>query len=355
MSTNTTLDVISFHLRGQNAGLIMRKLPECYVFECFELSATSEAVTSTKGRLQRSFPGPAIAITSDRMQDLSLCKALAQMLVQLDAQSPQEAWQKVSKAGSKTSEIRETLDPKHATEMLMGILRGIGEPVDIIRISKRTRDEVMWNNALKPWRRSPLWLLIRVALQTGLCKESRGHTAYKSFMIFFMAQILDHASTPSFSSDFLYAMAAKIAQRVSKLSISHKPSWLLDVERIIQSNHKRLCTRWRALEDNADPLRLQRVLNTANSSFRSDTTFSLTTLQPYLTTILNRKAPTSNKSVFQKECNHRIDPTQREIPISWRIDSESHICLTDFEIWVQNSLDDWLDRNKGLKGSCALD
>ncbi|KAH6696400.1 hypothetical protein BKA61DRAFT_498041 [Leptodontidium sp. MPI-SDFR-AT-0119] len=75
--------------------------------------------------------------------------------------------------------------------MLTGILRGIGQPVDAARIHKRTCDDVLWNNVLKPWRQSPLWLLLRVTLKTSLRTEANGrHKRYKSFMIFFMTHIL---------------------------------------------------------------------------------------------------------------------------------------------------------------------
>jgi hypothetical protein len=64
---------------------------------------------------------------------------------------------------SQTTEIRDTVYPKLVTEMLTGILRGVGQPAHVSRIHKRTRDDVLWNDALKPWRRSP----------SGFCFASR--------------------------------------------------------------------------------------------------------------------------------------------------------------------------------------
>lgn len=39
------------------------------------------------------------------------------------------------------------------TELFMGILRGIGHPIDPPRIDKRTRDDVLWDRTELPWRR----------------------------------------------------------------------------------------------------------------------------------------------------------------------------------------------------------
>jgi hypothetical protein len=127
---------------------------------------------TTKGRLRRCFPGPVVAVGQDRFADPFFCKALAQLLAKLDANTPKEVWLVVVKTHSRTPEIRDSLYPKFVIEMFTGILRGIGQLVNAARIHKRTRDDVLWNNALKPWRRSPLWLLLRVVLQTILRTEA---------------------------------------------------------------------------------------------------------------------------------------------------------------------------------------
>jgi hypothetical protein len=116
---------------------------------------------TAKGSLRRCFPGPVIAVSQDRMADSYFREALAQILAKLDANTPLEAWPVVSKAHSKSPEIRDSVHPKFVTDMLTGILRGVGQSVDVVRVYKRTRDDVLWRKTLQPWRRSPLWLLLR--------------------------------------------------------------------------------------------------------------------------------------------------------------------------------------------------
>ena len=64
-------DILALHMRSQNAGLIVRRSSDQYLFESFEVSPTTEAVIGTRGRLRRCFPGPAVAIGQDRIADTS--------------------------------------------------------------------------------------------------------------------------------------------------------------------------------------------------------------------------------------------------------------------------------------------
>jgi hypothetical protein len=75
-------DVLVIHIQTQNAGLIIRRTSDKYIFEAFELSSTAESVTTTIGRLRRFFPGPAIAIDQARILDDNCRKALIQCISQ---------------------------------------------------------------------------------------------------------------------------------------------------------------------------------------------------------------------------------------------------------------------------------
>lgn len=120
------------------------------MFESFELSPTTTAVIATKGRLRRSFPGPGIALDYETMAEPSFREALAELLVRLDTDTLIESIPVVSNTGSHTTEIRNTGHPMLVPEMLTSILRGIGWPADVSRIHKRTCDDVLWKDALKP-------------------------------------------------------------------------------------------------------------------------------------------------------------------------------------------------------------
>jgi hypothetical protein len=92
-------------------------------------------------------------------------------------------------------EDRDTTHPGMITDFIMNVIAAWGEPTDVKRITKHTREEVLWKNCLSPWRRSPLWLLLRVSLQLLFVRKNsntlHADSVYKAFMIFMQAQLLD--------------------------------------------------------------------------------------------------------------------------------------------------------------------
>ena len=276
------LDILPLHIQCQNAGIIIRRRAHDYSFESFELSATSEAVMKAKGRLRRRFPGPAIAVSQDRMKDASLREPLADTLAKMDAETSDSACSMVMKANSKVPEVRDTVHPRFITEWLNGILRAIGQPLDIKRIWKRTRDDVLWKDAYKPWRRSPLWLLLRVALQTTTAQDDLAYSymPYKSFMIFFEAYILDLATQASLPSDILFTMTTKISRRVLKLGEVNDSRWHWFVYEKVRFTQDKLSETWNILERNPDPLSTQLRWNPSGLLPACDISLSLSTLQP---------------------------------------------------------------------------
>ncbi|EKD16902.1 hypothetical protein MBM_05371 [Drepanopeziza brunnea f. sp. 'multigermtubi' MB_m1] len=190
--------------RERNAGLLIRKLPQRFQFESFELSAKSPVLMSTVGRLVRSFPGAAIAVDQTKVSTPGFRDVLTETLFALESEGIDESISKF---------------PGHAPRdgipvlKLPGILRGLGSPVAISRIHKRTKDEGIFGSGPKPFRRSPRWLLLKVSLQTTLADQKR----YEIFMIYFTATALERAVTADVSSDKIHVMLAKIARRIMKL------------------------------------------------------------------------------------------------------------------------------------------
>ncbi|KIJ64295.1 hypothetical protein HYDPIDRAFT_28736 [Hydnomerulius pinastri MD-312] len=119
------------------------------------------------GKLVCSYPGPAIAVPNKVFDNAVFRSELAAFLAQMNKDVLDSAATS-RKAGSTVVEERDTAHPRYITELLTGVLRGVGRPAEVNRISKRIGDDVVWNNAKLPWRRSSLWLVARVALQTSL-------------------------------------------------------------------------------------------------------------------------------------------------------------------------------------------
>lgn len=302
------LDILALHIRSQNAGLIIWRSSDLYSFESFEISPTSEAVIGTRGRLRRYFPGPAVVIGQDRIADSSFLKPLAELLIKLDAETPQEVLPTATKAYSKVIETREIVHPRFVTEMLTGILRAVGQPLNVFRIYKHTSDDVLWKDALKPWQHSPLWLFLRVVLQTSLMRndDEELHVRYKSFMLFFMTHVLEGALEASLPSDTLFLMTAKISRRALKLGVVDETAWLQYVETTIRAVQQELIRTWNSVEKHPDPLGMQQNWLPSQLSFLYDTELTLSRLRPYLANVSARSVAPSNHHHFILSCGHCI-------------------------------------------------
>ena len=122
----------------------------------------------------------------------------------MSSQTVPDAIPKQTKGGRAHGEIRDTAHPLIVTELLAGFMLAYGEAVNVASIRKHTRDEVLWNNCKKPWRRSPVWLLVKVSihlifLRTGLAARDAVRL-YKHFMISFTVCVLSQ-STPLLRDD----------------------------------------------------------------------------------------------------------------------------------------------------------
>jgi hypothetical protein len=129
---------------------------------------------------------------------------------------------KSRKAKVTVIEERDTAHPGLVTECLMAQLLAYGEHEQWPVFQKHMRDEVNWRSSKVPWRRSPRWFVMRVALQTVLLRlfgDDEGLAQYKIFMLCSVARLGVVAAhvRPEVPSDYLYIMQAKIGRRVCKL------------------------------------------------------------------------------------------------------------------------------------------
>lgn len=304
----------------------------------------------TTGKLLCSYPGPAIAVPLSKAKDPTFLEEFASFAEKMDRVVLQDAIPVSKKAGSEVPEERDTVHPKFITEMLTGILRAIGRPADDVkRFRKRVADEVLWDNAKLPWRRSPLWLVVRVALQVAL-KDS---TEYKSFMIFFLADILELAVKSCLSSDLLFVMNAKLSRRAYKLD--HIPQFVLTkAYRVTTMNNRRLNNRWTQIQKNhSEPLSWA----PQELSFEKDSCLSLQNSRQYLAAVMGRKVMGLDPSEFKVTYTPRnsIAGFSGDLPSRNLMNTsgdERYTLLADFELWVQENLDRWVAGNKHREEAC---
>ena len=318
----------------------MRRSSHEMTFEMFEVSPSITAVLGAKGKLRCSYPGPAIKVPLSVVDDPPFLTEFASFLGAMDTglANPERAPHDALKSP-------DTADPRYITAMLTGILRGLGEPATVKRICKRIGDDVLGGDYQLRWRRSPLWLLIRVALQTSLDRDVP--TAdYKSFGLFLTSRILREASKAELDSDILSIMRAKISRRLQKIG-SGVADWLLgEVSDAVEKVKTQLEKRW---EDLQKVQREPRNLDPDALNPAKDSSLSLTNSREFLARRLQPVSNHASPSTFEPSHFPRL----RDIPdfktlsthLPAALSKERYLALLDFEHAVEHHLDSWASAN----------
>ena len=337
------IDVLVYLIRAQNAGVTIRRQPEETLVELFEVSPHTAAVMGAVGKLICSYPGSAISVPNSVFDDSSFRMELANFLSMMDKDVL--APSKTRKAGSEVVEERDTAHPRYITELLTGILRAVGRPADIERISKRIGDDVVLRKSKLPWRRSPLWLVIRVAMQITLDRNGLGRTMYKAFMLFLMNDLARQAPLHDTPNDVLQWVSAKLSRRLTKLD-GEAPNWLSDaVLKICTDIRALLNQRWTQVQ--ADEA-TSPTWNPSVLDFSADTQLTLDKSSEYINNALQTQCSERLPSTFRPKM--RLRGTLKDFLSSDRTfferarDDETYVTLYDLEREVGEGIDGWVAR-----------
>ncbi|KAH9033550.1 hypothetical protein EDB85DRAFT_1890221 [Lactarius pseudohatsudake] len=335
-------DVSVMHVRAQNAAVLVRVLVDHVQFEMFEVSPQASTVTSADGKLLRSYPGPAVRVSPEVFSNAYFLQELASFLVQMDADMLDSTATTV-KAGSAVREVRESAHPRYITELLVGILRGFGQPASVDRITKRVGDEVLWKDAYKPWRRSPLWLVIRVALQTSLDSNM-----YKSFMLVFHAYILNICIQRDFPSETLYVMRVKMARRLSKLGSAVSDGVYQAVYYAAKNTETLLQKRWSGFQKSQS---VSLAWHPEALDVVSDAVITLNKSRPYLMNALHPTFPSYSPKSFYPSHLPRLANTLNfgcfsSGGLAASVAEDKRTALADFELSVERYLHFWVDASR---------
>ncbi|KAG8806552.1 hypothetical protein FRC17_004934, partial [Serendipita sp. 399] len=357
-SLQNALHVLPLYINKQNAGVIFRKMSsELITFESFELSLPNEMIANTPGKVVVEYP----ANPRLRLEPKSdLFSTLASALAFFKSKHIADTIPVSFKSGKKHEEVRDVASPRYITEALAGFLRAI-EPVDVTRvetlfITKRIGDHILWNSAFKPWRRSSIWLLLRITLQSTLA-ELKVCTAegYKTFQVFFMARLLNMATVAGpdiIDTDLLNTMMQKLARRMWKLQElvdNHINPPLTEVVNTISRTAEIMGAQWKKTMD-ACVNRIHWSMPTAED-IKESTHFTFPNSQPYLKELLGRTTLLNTISAsFDDEatdlqlidsCSSRFCPKSPSLPEVINT-QELEIGLYDIECWVETQLPTWM-------------
>jgi hypothetical protein len=356
----TGTGTIPLEIKAQNAGILISRKDDCIIFEFFELSPTNVSAMRN-GRLLRSFPGLAASVPISTMQEPGLIDTLVDTVAKLSTQIAPGLQPQARKAGQNHDEFRDTSHPGMVTDFLLNVVTSLGEKADVARITKHTREEVLWNKAFQPWRRSPVWLLVRVALQLHFARSQSRSSAddslYKAFGVQILIRVLGSARShwSSFGNDHLHVLNAKILRRIRKLETLSKfaclkASWISDVRSVLVDTFKFMEKKWSNLiEDtsaNSDIAAVKCLRPEASLDMH------LPKLDLFLVGVQFRQ-PTQDRIGFNPA---HLYPTfaSDHLPTYLSACGEyRYFQLAALESWVEYHLQPWIENHRDDKNTCA--
>ncbi|CEL53997.1 hypothetical protein RSOLAG1IB_11529 [Rhizoctonia solani AG-1 IB] len=345
-------DVLCLYIKAQNAGLIIRKEVSYTTFEVFEVQAQTEHVMSTPGKIIRQFPGPAVRLTNNVANDFEFIDEVANILYQMNTEVFDEAYPKTNKAGTGVRESRDSINPNYFIQYFFGFLRGFGISIDPPRYAKRLGDEVLWMNAQNPWRRSPIWLIVRIAVQTLLDSND----LYKNFMVYHHAALLSKCCKSSFSSDLLYAMRIKVAKRLDKIINIALRFVVHAAEAAANDTQGLLQGRW---DDIQSTQAQSRSPNLSEVDLDSAINHTLPNTGDYLRQVFLCRSNTAVPSKFLPNHSPRLENVDdfsqyNDEALTQSFCNDPHLALFDFETSVSENLATWTSTQRDYQGACFI-
>ncbi|KAL0573927.1 hypothetical protein V5O48_008024 [Marasmius crinis-equi] len=348
---------IAFFIRAQNAGVIFRKTDDNIVAELFEVAPPAHEVLAATGKLVRSFPGPAVQAPSDPFENPAqhFNAELANFLVEMNNDLYGEEDRERRTSLNVRDRGDETTDPKYITSLLTGILRGMsGEAADVKRINKRFGDEIYGGGRVPAWRRSSAYLVLRVAMQTTLMQKDPSHRLYKSFMVFFHADIIELALKNNFNSDLLFALRAKTGRRLAKLAkTGDVPAFVTQrVDVACQKVQTELERRWSRIQEQTltPPSVLENEWDPENLAVEIAANMQLPNSEARINLALDpNAAPPAALTSFEPTQESRLRDLATFLHVTPNLFKEAFtrepfVALADFEILVGRGLmNDWVE------------
>ncbi|UJR12234.1 hypothetical protein I4U23_016411 [Adineta vaga] len=232
-----------------------------------------------------------------------------------------------------------------------------------VQFKKKHRDQIRWNKAKLPFRRSGLWMTIKIVLHTILIKrlQNLGTIIYKLLLTQFLTYVIQKIPM---CIDLLVHSMRKITRRLNKiegllLSINFIDksikTWINYTKQQIEFELRRIISNsdWQDSIQIDEKLR-HKFLENCSKLHKNQKIYehSCIKLQTYLCNSMN-----SNKTSLPfKGINVYNDPSTinqddyiplYDILIN-KMKCTTDIALTIIEIWIELCLEQWLNRNPSI-------
>ncbi|CAL8134230.1 unnamed protein product [Orchesella dallaii] len=272
-------ETATIYVEKQNCTILFTKLNQTKMrIITFRASLSNEQIMSTIGSLKVTYPETVDIVPISK---ILLSPTFSRHVHNLSLQPCPIAMPKGTKAGTEFVADRQLSHPFVVTEFLVGMLQPESQILyddslkrhTTIQFIKKVRDEVNCDRGGLPFRRSGLWMSLKVVLQLSLQEEIENQhdalLAYKTILLGFITSISEkYFKTKSNSNnwDVLSQILVKLSRRAQKLSQIEtsndeglemsKQNVLAHTFQTIDEIHKTLTENWDKVqaESNSDSI-----------------------------------------------------------------------------------------------------
>ncbi|CAF3250030.1 unnamed protein product [Rotaria sp. Silwood2] len=269
-------------------------------------------------------------------------------------------YSKSSKSSREVNEIRDVPDSHYVCQWWIehfDVIKLDTNPNISIQFKKKRHDQIRWNHALLPFRRSGLWMTIKVVFHTILtkCLGHLGTIVYKVLITHFLTHII-YTKHFSISTDLLVHGIRKIVQRLNKIEgllssidSNHMNEWIQHTKQEIQMSTDQILpkTNWEKSIQMNDKRNKKLLLNNIKLNDPKIYQHSCVQLKAYLNNdhsnqISGLFSGVNNYDVF-KNINQEDYIPSYDVVIK-QMNYTIVTALAYMEIWTESRLEQWMSR-----------
>ena len=220
--------MMPFYLKEQNSCIMFKKIKEDKtIFSAFQVSASNSTVMGSQSDLIGVFPKFSLFVSNlDVLNSISFANQIA------DLGTTPSSFAYSNKTEMSKIENRDVPEPKLVFEWLPTTLVKSDSSEIIVdddqKIVKKIRDDIICDKDNDcPFRRSGMWMAIKVVLQLRLCElcgEIKGKIFYKMIISMVVCELCRISQDFQISSDLKLQIIKKLARKLFKLDLLAKES-----------------------------------------------------------------------------------------------------------------------------------
>ena len=264
------------------------------------------------------------------------------------------------KASRQVAEIRDVPESHYVCQWWIQQFQGIEIDNNFqksVEFKKKHRDQIRWNNALLPFRRSGLWMTIKVTFQIILTKRlgQIGTKVYKLLIADFLTHVIGETHS-EISMDLLVHCIRKVVRRMDKIENQSSPYTTYYWKAWIQMKKNDIRTKIQQVMPKSDwqnHIRIKQkenqnsLLNFCQSNASDIFKHSCAKLNNYLknnesSSTLSSFSPSVRQSKSKDVDQEDYIPTIEEFTA--KTNYTMGMALTRIEIWVEQNLHQWINR-----------